>query len=101
MSTATPPPADDRIRGLTNKQPWTTCILTGAKTIENRPKHWSWRGRELPHAGQSIDQYPLRPPLVARTIPGRSRGWEHPESLEKIDVDQSGCCTTHDVRGGG
>lgn len=35
-----PPVAPDWIRGITIRQPWTTCILTGAKTIENRPRPW-------------------------------------------------------------
>lgn len=31
------------IRGITIRQPWTTCILAG-KNVENRPAPWSWRG---------------------------------------------------------
>ncbi|MFG2668824.1 hypothetical protein ACGFY6_31880 [Streptomyces sp. NPDC048387] len=31
------------IRGITIRQPWTTCILAG-KDVENRPAAWSWRG---------------------------------------------------------
>ncbi|MDQ0681079.1 hypothetical protein QF032_008022 [Streptomyces achromogenes] len=27
------------IRGITIRQPWTTCILAG-KDVENRPAHW-------------------------------------------------------------
>ncbi|MBT2511478.1 hypothetical protein J7I98_37920 [Streptomyces sp. ISL-98] len=38
MSPTTAIPEDDWIRGISIKQPWTTAILTGAKTIENRPK---------------------------------------------------------------
>lgn len=71
MSTATLPPVGDWIRGITIKQPWTTCITAGAKTIENRPRAWSWRGWVLLHAGQQIDRPALRLPLVARTIRGR------------------------------
>ncbi|MFF5393240.1 hypothetical protein ACFY5H_33860 [Streptomyces sp. NPDC013012] len=33
---ATLPPADDWIRGISVKQPWAACIAAGAKTIENR-----------------------------------------------------------------
>lgn len=60
----------DWIRGITIRQPWATCILTGAKTIENRPRPWkpSW---VLLHAGQSTDRAALHTPLVARTIRGR------------------------------
>jgi hypothetical protein len=36
-------PQDDWIRGITVQQPYATCILTG-KTIENRPRPWTWRG---------------------------------------------------------
>ncbi|MFD5898648.1 hypothetical protein [Streptomyces sp. NPDC060366] len=61
----------DWIRSITIKQPWTTAITAGAKTIENRPQHWSWRSWVLLHAGQSIDRPALRLPLVARTIRGR------------------------------
>ncbi|MGW3836171.1 hypothetical protein [Streptomyces microflavus] len=56
------------MRGTSIKQPWTTAILTGAKTIENRPQRWSWRTRVLLHAGQQTDRPALRLPLVARTI---------------------------------
>lgn len=71
MSTAPLPPAGDWIRGISIKQPWTTAIVIGAKTIENRPQHWSWRGWLLLHAGQQTDRPALRQPLVARTIRGR------------------------------
>lgn len=71
MSTGTPPPADDWIRGISVKQPWTTAIVTGAKTIENRPQPWSWRGLVLLHAGLQTDRPALRLPHVARTIRGR------------------------------
>lgn len=72
MSTGTLlPPAGDWIRGISVKQPWTTCIAVGAKPIENRPQHWSWRGWLLLHAGLQIDRAALRMPLVARTIRGR------------------------------
>ncbi|MFF0001506.1 ASCH domain-containing protein [Streptomyces avermitilis] len=71
MSTGTLPQAGDWIRGISVKQPWTTAIAAGAKTIENRPQHWSWRGWLLLHAGLQIDRPALRLPLVARTIRGR------------------------------
>lgn len=64
-------PEGDWIRGISIKQPWTAAILTGAKTIENRPQSWSWRGWVLLHAGQQTDKPALRLPLVARTIRGR------------------------------
>ncbi|MER6350114.1 hypothetical protein ABT232_37555 [Streptomyces sp. NPDC001532] len=51
--------------------PENTCILTGAKSIENRPRDWSWRGWMLLHARQRIDRPALRVPLIARTIRGR------------------------------
>jgi len=61
----------DWIRGITIRQPWTTCILTGDKPIENRPRHCSWRGWLLLHSSQRIDTPVLRDPLVTRTIRGR------------------------------
>ncbi|MEU3953611.1 hypothetical protein AB0F45_15025 [Streptomyces achromogenes] len=64
-------PKGDWIRGITVHQPYATCILTGAKTIENRPRSWSWRGWMLLHAGQRTDAAALRLPLVAHTIRGR------------------------------
>ncbi|AGK75114.1 hypothetical protein SFUL_129 [Streptomyces microflavus DSM 40593] len=70
MSTPTLPEGD-WLRGISIKQPWTTAILTGAKTIENRPQSWSWRGWVVLHAGQQTDRPALRLPLVARTIRGR------------------------------
>ncbi|MFD8958829.1 hypothetical protein ACFXKH_38060 [Streptomyces caelestis] len=63
-------PEGDWIRGISIKQPWTAAILTGAKTIENRPRPWK-PGWVLLHAGQQIDRPALRMPLVARTIRGR------------------------------
>ncbi|MGW0190665.1 hypothetical protein ACWDV7_33700 [Streptomyces sp. NPDC003362] len=39
MSTVTLPQGD-WIRGISVQQPHVTCILTGAKGIENRPKPW-------------------------------------------------------------
>ncbi|MEU3708358.1 hypothetical protein AB0E82_39480 [Streptomyces anulatus] len=71
MSTLTQPEGD-WIRGISIKQPWATAILTGTKTIENRPQHWSWRGWVLLHAGQQTDRAALRVPMVARTIRGRN-----------------------------
>ncbi|GGW17787.1 hypothetical protein GCM10010264_74680 [Streptomyces globisporus] len=65
---AAPLPEGDWIRGISIKQPWTTAILTGAKQVENRPQHWSWRNWVLLHASQQIDRPALRLPLVARTI---------------------------------
>ncbi|MFB7827414.1 hypothetical protein [Streptomyces hydrogenans] len=69
--TGTFPPAGDWIRGISVRQPWTSAIVAGAKTIENRPQPWSWRGLVLLHAGLQIDRPALRVPLVARTIRGR------------------------------
>ncbi|GGZ18322.1 hypothetical protein [Streptomyces nitrosporeus] len=60
-------PEGDWIRGISIRQPWTTAILTGAKTIENRPRPWR-TGWVLLHAGQQTDKPALRLPLVARTI---------------------------------
>ncbi|MFF3974874.1 hypothetical protein ACFYZ6_34170 [Streptomyces rubiginosohelvolus] len=64
---ALPLPEDDWIRGISIKQPWIAAILTGAKTIENRPRPWK-PGWVLLHAGQQTDKPALRLPLVARTI---------------------------------
>ncbi len=71
MSTETLPPAGDWIRGISVKQPHAACILAGAKTIENRPRAWSWRGWLLLHTSQQIDRPALRVPLIARTVRGR------------------------------
>ncbi|MGK5500480.1 hypothetical protein [Streptomyces sp. URMC 125] len=71
MTTATRPPAGDWIRGITIRQPWTTCILAG-KNVENRPAPWSWRGWLLLHTGQKVERAPLRDPLVATAIRGRA-----------------------------
>ncbi|MEU9943109.1 hypothetical protein [Streptomyces lavendulae] len=59
------------IRGITIRQPWTTCILAG-KDVENRPAAWSWRGLVLLHAGQATERAPMRDPLVATAIRGRA-----------------------------
>ncbi|MGW3269036.1 hypothetical protein [Streptomyces sp. NPDC001056] len=69
--TGTLPPAGDWIRGISVKQPWTTAIVAGAKTIENRPQPWAWRGLVVLHAGLQTDRPALRLPHVARAIRGR------------------------------
>ncbi|MCX4799898.1 hypothetical protein OG497_39340 [Streptomyces sp. NBC_01242] len=62
----------DWIRGITIRQPWATCILTGDKTIENRPSPGWPRGLYLLHAGlAAVERTALRLPLVATTIRGR------------------------------
>ncbi|MFJ3099093.1 ASCH domain-containing protein [Streptomyces hydrogenans] len=71
MSTTNLPPAGDWIRGISVKQPHAACILIGAKTIENRPQAWSWRGWLLLHTSQQIDRPALREPVIARTVRGR------------------------------
>ncbi|MFF6794287.1 hypothetical protein ACFY9C_35055 [Streptomyces filamentosus] len=60
---------DDWIRGLTVRQPWATAILTGRKTIENRPRPWR-PGWFLLHAGKGLDRPALNDPLVDRAIRG-------------------------------
>lgn len=69
--TTTPAPADDWIRGITIRQPWTACILAG-KDVENRPAPWSWRGWLLLHAGAATERTAMRDPLVAAAIRGRA-----------------------------
>ncbi|MDX2565018.1 hypothetical protein PV371_35935 [Streptomyces sp. TX20-6-3] len=72
MTTAALPPAGDWIRGISVKQPWAACIAASAKTIENRPQHWSWRGWVLIHAGKAKPAPALlRDPLVDTAIRGR------------------------------
>jgi hypothetical protein len=71
VSTTPLPPTGDWIRAITIRQPWTTSIVAGAKTIENRPQPWTWRGWMLLHAGLTLDRPALRQPLVASTIRGR------------------------------
>ncbi|SBU99388.1 hypothetical protein YW3DRAFT_06530 [Streptomyces sp. MnatMP-M77] len=63
-------PEGDWIHGISIKRPWTTAVLTGAKTIENRPRPWR-NGWVLLHAGQQTDRPALRLPLVTRTIRDR------------------------------
>ncbi|MCX5207607.1 hypothetical protein OG897_40160 [Streptomyces sp. NBC_00237] len=68
----TPLPSGDWIRAISIKQPWTACILAGAKTVENRSRNqWPWRGLVLLHASQNLDRPALRHPLVATTVGGR------------------------------
>ncbi|MFJ2847039.1 hypothetical protein ACIPD2_36175 [Streptomyces griseofuscus] len=57
------------IRGITIRQPWTSCILAG-KDVENRPAPWSWRGWLLLHAGQATEHAAMRDPLVATALRG-------------------------------
>lgn len=71
MTTPQLPDPGTWIRGITIRQPWATCVVTGDKTIENRPKPWSWRGLVLLHAAKRPDRGAHRDPLVARTIRGR------------------------------
>ncbi|MEU6602905.1 hypothetical protein [Streptomyces flaveolus] len=70
MSLATLPEGD-WIRGITIRQPWASCILSG-KNPENRPVHWPWQGWVLIHAGKKKPEPAvLRDPLVATAIRGR------------------------------
>ncbi|MER5950179.1 hypothetical protein ABT127_29415 [Streptomyces sp. NPDC001904] len=63
---------DNWLRGITIRQPWTTCILAG-KDIENRTTAtWSWRGWLFLHAGKTTERTVLRDPLVATAICGRT-----------------------------
>ncbi|MEU9924970.1 hypothetical protein AB0H51_27410 [Streptomyces griseoluteus] len=48
MST-TPLPPGDWIRGISIQQPRATCILTGAKGIENRPRPWIMDSSAVAH----------------------------------------------------
>ncbi|MFE7614353.1 hypothetical protein [Streptomyces sp. NPDC057496] len=59
------------IRGITVRQPWATCLLTGNKTVENRASPGWPLGLYLLHAGLAVDRAALRLPLVAATIRGR------------------------------
>lgn len=61
----------DWIRGITIRQPWATCLLTGNKTIENRPSPGWPLGLYLLHAGLAVERTALRLPLVATAIRGR------------------------------
>ncbi|WP_329169438.1 hypothetical protein OG709_35855 (plasmid) [Streptomyces sp. NBC_01267] len=61
----------DWIRGITVRQPWATCLITGDKTIENRPSPGWPLGLYLLHAGLAVERAALRLPLVATTIRGR------------------------------
>ena len=63
-------PGGDWIRGISIMQPHTACILTGDKTVENRPRRWR-TGWVLLHASKPVDRLALHDPLVARTIEGR------------------------------
>nr|WP_168723227.1 hypothetical protein [Streptomyces sp. SAT1]ANO42820.1 hypothetical protein A8713_036885 [Streptomyces sp. SAT1] len=69
----TPTPVDPGtwVRGITIRQPWTTCILAG-KDVENGPAPWPWRGWLLLHAGQATERAPMRDPLVATAIRSRA-----------------------------
>lgn len=64
-------PEGDWIRGISIKQPRATCILTGAKTIENRfgQRRLGWKpGWVLLHAGQRT----TGPRCASRWSPARS-----------------------------
>lgn len=43
------------LRALTVRQPWATCIASGAKTVENRTRPTRHRGRLAIHAGLTGD----------------------------------------------
>lgn len=72
MSAGTLPPAGDWIRSITIKQPWTTAILTGAKTIENRPPALVLaRVGPSPRRKEEAGSRCTARTAVARTIRGR------------------------------
>ena len=76
---------DDRLRGLTVRQPWATLIAGGDKTIELRTMRTNWRGLVLIHAGQSpeddfeprdADAWPLGCTVaIARVVDCRRLGF--------------------------
>ncbi|MFF0386851.1 hypothetical protein [Streptomyces sp. NPDC004286] len=61
----------DWIRGISIRQPYAACILTGAKTVENRPTRWR-TGWMLLHASKTIDWPALRVPMIGRAVRGRA-----------------------------
>ena len=66
-------------RILTVRQPWTSAIVPGGKTIENRAHsaaRWRWRGWLGVHAGAGWSARGARDPRVRRHygMPGLGRG---------------------------
>ena len=57
------------IRALTVRPPWSDCILTGAKEVENRTWTRSWRGTILLTASATVDRAALAHPLVTHALP--------------------------------
>ncbi len=46
---------DAEVRMLTVKQPWAWALIYAGKDVENRSRHFSYRGTLIIHAGQSVD----------------------------------------------
>ncbi|WP_046499998.1 ASCH domain-containing protein [Streptomyces odonnellii] len=60
----------ETVRAITIRQPWATAIAHGTKRVENRSKHWTWRGLLLIHTAKAVDRPALHDPLVATAIRG-------------------------------
>lgn len=48
---------DDRMRGITVRQPWASLIAGGVKTIETRSRRTSYRGPVAIHAAQAMKPF--------------------------------------------
>lgn len=85
------------VRGMTIRQPWTTCIFAG-KDVANRAVPWSWRGWVLLHAWGGMDRPSLRDPLVAPAIRGRALPTRAVLGVARLtdchqDVVGTACCS--------
>ncbi|MEV5211388.1 hypothetical protein AB0K35_28330 [Micromonospora sp. NPDC053740] len=47
------------IKAITVREPWASCIVTGAKTVENRASGTKWRGLLFIHTSQQTDDAAL------------------------------------------
>lgn len=88
-------PTIAHVRCITVRDPWATCIAHGGKTIENRPRHWSWRGLLLIHTSKTLDTAALHDPQVAAAVRDRQL---HPGAVVAVAnlVDchpDDGACT--------
>lgn len=56
------------MRSITVRQPWTSAIALGEKTIENRGRNTSLRGEIAIHAGLALDYVGADDPRVIRVL---------------------------------
>ncbi|GGM26651.1 hypothetical protein GCM10011608_09380 [Micromonospora sonchi] len=65
------------MKAITVREPWASCIASGAKTIENRASGTNYRGPLLVHTSQQIDTPAIFDPRVQKALNLRQGSVSH------------------------